>query len=134
MADTAAESALDALAERPDPRPLEGLAAGRIMTSRRAIEMWLEAAARAMDEATGAGAGEESAATLATISVQARVAMTAECTTLLDAAARACGSRPFATGQALDRARRDLEVFLLQHRLDPILARVGAAELQRRSV
>ena len=31
-----------------------------------------------------------------------------------------CGSRPFATGGALDRARRDLELFLLQHRLDPL--------------
>jgi alkylation response protein AidB-like acyl-CoA dehydrogenase len=130
MADTAAESALDTLAERPEPGPLEGLAAGRIMTSRRAIDVWLEAAARLMDEATGPN---ESNDALAVISVQARVAMTAECATLLDAAARACGSRPFARGEALDRARRDLEVFLLQHRLDPILARLGGAELQKRS-
>jgi hypothetical protein len=37
---------------------------------------------------------------------------------------------PFATGGTLDRARRDLELFLLQHRLDPMLARAGAAVLQ----
>ena len=46
---------------------------------------------------------------------------------LLDEAARACGSRPFARAAALDRARRDLELFLLQHRLDPMLARAGEA-------
>ena len=33
------------------------------------------------------------------------------------------GSRPAATGAALDRAARDLRLFLLQHRLEPILAR-----------
>jgi hypothetical protein len=32
----------------------------------------------------------------------------------------------------LDRARRDLEVFLLQHRLDPLLARLGEAALEER--
>ena len=35
------------------------------------------------------------------------------------------GSRPFATGTALDRARRDFELFVLQHRLDPLVARLG---------
>ena len=51
---------------------------------------------------------------------------------ILDEAARACGSRPFATGGALDRARRDLEIFLLQHRLDPLVARAGRAVLRER--
>jgi alkylation response protein AidB-like acyl-CoA dehydrogenase len=124
MADTAASAALDALARRPSSSPLDGLAAGRIMTSHRAIGLWLEAAARAMD----AGADE-----LPTLSVQARVAIASECAALLDTAARACGSHPFARGEALDRARRDLEVFLLQHRLDPLLARLGAAELEDRA-
>ena len=36
------------------------------------------------------------------------------------------GSRPLATGGALDRAARDLRVFLLQHRLDPLLRAPGA--------
>ena len=47
-------------------------------------------------------------------------------------AARACGSRPFATGTALDRARRDFELFVLQHRLDPMLTRLGRGALERR--
>ena len=74
-----------------------------------------------------AGDGE-----LPQIAVQARVGIFDACRALLDEAARACGSRPFARGDALDSARRDLEVFLLQHRLDPLLARMGEAALEER--
>ena len=59
--------------------------------------------------------------------MRAQVAESAEA--LLSEATRACGSRPLATGSALDRARRDLGVFLFQHRLDPLLARIGASLL-----
>ena len=38
-------------------------------------------------------------------------------------------ARPFAIGDPLDRARRDLELFVLQHRLDPIVAKAGARAL-----
>ena len=93
---------------------------GRILTARGTIDVWLAAAARAMDAA---------AADLATVALHGRVAIADACRTLLDEAARACGSRPFATGRPLERARRDLEVFLLQHRLDPLLARAGSAAL-----
>ena len=41
-------------------------------------------------------------------------------------AARVCGSRALVGGGALDRARRDLDLFLLQHRLDPKLVELGA--------
>ena len=123
MADTAVHAALDEIAERPGRGPLEALAAGRILTAQRAIDLWIERGARAMD------AGEEA---LPDIAVQARVGIADACWMLLDEAARACGSRPFARGGALDRARRDLEVFLLQHRLDPLLARLGEAELGER--
>jgi alkylation response protein AidB-like acyl-CoA dehydrogenase len=119
MADTAMDSALAELSGRPDPRALEGLAVGRILTAQRTIGLWLDAGADAMD------GGED----LAPIALHARVAIAASCRTLLDEAARACGSRPFAQGSALDRARRDLEVFLLQHRLDPQLARLGLQAL-----
>ena len=69
---------------------------------------------------------------LPAVALNARVAIAAACRELLDEAARACGSRPFARGGRLDRARRDLEVFLLQHRLDPMLARAGAAAIAAR--
>jgi alkylation response protein AidB-like acyl-CoA dehydrogenase len=120
MADTAARAALAALRERPRTGELEGLAAGRILTARHTIDVWLAAAATAMDAAGPA---------LPALALHGRVAIAAACRALLDEAARACGSHPFATAGALDRARRDLEVFLLQHRLEPMLARAGAAAL-----
>ncbi len=122
MADTATEGALAELASRPEPGSLEGLAVGRISTAHRTIGLWLDAAARAMD----------SGVDLPAVALHARVAIAEACRTLLDDAARACGSRPFAQGSALDRARRDLEVFLLQHRLDPQLARLGLQTLAER--
>ena len=120
MADAAVRAALDELTQRPARGPLEALAAGRILTAQRTIDLWIERAARAMDEPDD---------TLSDISVQARIGISDACRTLLDEAARACGSRPFARAGALDRARRDLGVFLLQHRLDPLLARVGETAL-----
>jgi alkylation response protein AidB-like acyl-CoA dehydrogenase len=122
MADTATDGALAELARRPEPGALEGLAVGRILSAQRTIGLWLDAGAEAMDS------GED----LAAIALHARVVIAAACRTLLDEAARACGSRPFAQGSALDRARRDLEVFLLQHRLDPQLARLGLQLLSER--
>ena len=91
-----------------------------MLTARHTIAVWLAAAADAMDRADPA---------LRSLALHGRAAIADACRTLLDEAARACGSHPFATGGPLDRARRDLEVFLLQHRLDPMLARAGAAEL-----
>jgi hypothetical protein len=121
MADTAVAGALAALAQRPSTSELEALAAGRILTAQRTIDVWLAAAAVAMD-----GADPE----LADVALHGRVAIAAACRELLDEGARACGSRPFAQGSDLDRARRDLELFLLQHRLEPPLARAGATAVQ----
>jgi hypothetical protein len=120
MADRAVSAAGAALRARPARGDLEGLAMGRILTAQRTIGVWLAAAAGAMDTA---------APDLAEVALHGRVAIADACRALLDEAGRACGSRPFATGGALDRARRDLEVFLLQHRLDPFLARAGQAAL-----
>ena len=117
MADAAVEAALATLAQRPARGELEALAAGRILTARHTINAWLGHAAAAMDRA---------APELASIALHARAAIADACRELLADAARACGSRPFARAQRLDRARRDLELFLLQHRLDPLLAREGA--------
>ncbi len=118
MADTALAGALAALAARPDPGDLEGLAAGRMLAARGTIDLWLGHAA-ALDTAVPAG-----------LSIDLREAVARAAATILDEAARACGSRPFATGAPLDRARRDLELLLLQHRLDPLLARRGRRVLE----
>ncbi len=138
MADSAAHSALDELAARPKRGELEGLAAGHILTAQRAIAIWIDAAASAMDAAARSAnaSGQElhpADRQLAQVAVQARVAIADAATRLLEIAARATGSRPFARASTLDRARRDLEVFMLQHRLEPLLARAGEAELAERA-
>jgi alkylation response protein AidB-like acyl-CoA dehydrogenase len=124
MADRALDAALEELATRPAPGPLEQLAAGRMLTAQQTIATWLDRAARAMD-----AAGAE----LPAVALHARVAIAQASRELLDEAARACGSHPFATGGDLDRARRDLELFLLQHRLEPALAAAGARALDARN-
>ena len=120
MADCAVDGALEAMAERPACGPLEELATGRMLTAQETITAWLERAARAMDAAS-----ED----LADVALHARAAIAQSARTILAEAERACGSHPFATGGRLDRARRDLELFLLQHRLDPALAAAGARAL-----
>jgi hypothetical protein len=124
MADRALDAALGELAARPDPGALEQLAAGRMLTAQQTIAAWLQRAAGAMDVA-----GPE----LPVVALHARAAIAQASRELLDEAARACGSHPFATGGELDRARRDLELFLLQHRLDPALAAAGARALDARA-
>ncbi len=120
MADRAVELALAELSARPGRGQLEDLAAGRILGAQRTISAWLDSAAVAMDRA---------AADLWDVALHGRVAIAAAVRTILDEAARACGSHPFATGGDLDRIRRDVDLFLLQHRLEPGLARAGAAAL-----
>lgn len=119
MADAAVEAALGELADKPGRGDLEALAAGRMLTAQRTISLWLDAAVPAMDS------GDD----LPAVALHARVAIADQCGVLLDQAARACGSWPFARATALDRCRRDLEVFLLQHRLDPMLAGAGSTTL-----
>jgi alkylation response protein AidB-like acyl-CoA dehydrogenase len=120
MIDTAYEAAVQELRQRPRTGELEGLAAGRMLTARYIVDASLEHSAGAIDAAS---------TDVATIALQTRAAISLAARTLLDEAARACGSYPFATGSALDRARRDLDVFLLQHRLDPMLAAAGERAL-----
>jgi hypothetical protein len=121
MVDAAADSALADLASRRAAEPLSQLAAGRIEAARGTVDAWLALAATAVDEG-----GE-----LKPLSVGMRAEIDRVAKTVLEIAAAACGSHPFVTGGRLDRARRDLETFLLQHRLDPLLARLGAARLER---
>ena len=122
MADAAAEGALADLAARGEPDDLRALGAGRIVAARATIDRWLEHAAARADAEPETG--------LRSLSVQLREAIAGAGRTILDEAARACGSRPFATGTALDRARRDFELFVLQHRLDPMVARLGREALE----
>ncbi|HVW45489.1 MAG TPA: acyl-CoA dehydrogenase family protein [Solirubrobacterales bacterium] len=147
MVDAAASAALDELAEHRADEPLAQLAAGRIEAAVGTVDAWLERAAAVADAALAPadparpvadrlhlpppGGGKCRRLPRATgIAMRAEIDRAAKA--ILAEAAAACGSHPFVTGGRLDRARRDLETFLLQHRLDPLLARLGAEGLARR--
>lgn len=120
MVDAAVAAALDELATRRAEEPPAQLAAGRIEAMQGTVDAWLDRAAAAPD-------GEARATSIA---MRAEIDRAAKA--ILEVAAAACGSHPFVTGGRLDRARRDLETFLLQHRLDPLLTKLGAEGLSRR--
>jgi len=124
LADATAEAALQELAARRARDPLAALAAGRIAAAGAIIDAVLAQAAHAVEAYPAEPAGA--------LSVMLREAVARAGATIIDEAARACGSRLFAVGGALDRARRDLELFVLQHRIDPLLARLGAQLLGER--
>ncbi|CAA9400519.1 MAG: Acyl-CoA dehydrogenase/oxidase domain protein [uncultured Rubrobacteraceae bacterium] len=125
IADLAVGSALDLLATKSagrDPDDLVSLAAGKLLTAQGTMDRWLEFAAATADRG----------ASLSGFSTQLREAVASACRDILDEATRAVGSHPFATAGPLDRARRDLELYLLQHRLEPALARRGRAAIGER--
>lgn len=120
MADAAVDSALEVLAAKSagrEPDDIVSLAAGKMLTAQGTIDRWFEYAARRADA--------EPDVSLSDFAIQLREAVASACRGILDEAARAVGSHPFAASGTLDRARRDLELFLLQHRLEPALARLG---------
>jgi alkylation response protein AidB-like acyl-CoA dehydrogenase len=123
MGDAAAEAALGALVAR-DGEPLSHLAAGRIATARATMHALLDDAGRSV----AAGRLDDVRAR----SVHLRAAVADACRAIVGEAARAAGSRALAGGGGLDRMRRDLELFLLQHRLDPMVAEAGRRELEGR--
>lgn len=122
-ADAAVAGLLAVLRAKRADGELEALAVARAQTAQRTIDLWLADGAAAMDE--GLGAADD----LATVAAQLRHAVAEATRTILDEAGRAAGSRPFATGGRLERARRDLETYLLQHRLEPILVKAGRRAL-----
>jgi alkylation response protein AidB-like acyl-CoA dehydrogenase len=120
ISDLALDAALATLAAKSsgkEPDDIVSLAAGKMLAAHATVDRWLEYAAREADA--------EPEKSLVHISTLLRFAVAESCWEILDEAARACGSRPFAVADPLDRARRDLELFLLQHRLEPALARAG---------
>ena len=126
IADSAVEAALDVLAAKSgskDPDDIISLAAGQMLTAQGTIDRWLAHAASLADE---------NPAALPEVSTQLRQAVARSCREILDEAARAVGSHPFAVSGPLDRARRDLELFLLQHRLEPALLRRGRRAIAER--
>ena len=129
VADAAVEATLEILAGKAaatgaEPDDIVSLAAGKMLAAQGTIDRWLEHAARFAD------AGP--AASMAPFPVHLRESVASASREILDEAARSVGSHPFAVASTLDRARRDLELFLLQHRLEPALARTGRQAIQDR--
>ena len=114
------DAALALLRRRGDPSETVALTVGRMLVAQGTIECWLAYAAERAQEATP----------LTGTAIEARWAIAAAARQIATDAALACGSRPLATGGALSRGRRDLDLFLLQHRLEPPLARHGADALK----
>jgi alkylation response protein AidB-like acyl-CoA dehydrogenase len=119
MVDAAAAASTAELARARAEEPLAQLAAGRIEALAGTVDAWFRRGIAAVD---GSRDPRRTA-----VAMRAEIDRAAKA--MLETAAGACGSHPFVTGGALDRARRDLETFLLQHRLEPLLARVGAERL-----
>ncbi|HEY2054109.1 MAG TPA: hypothetical protein VGH14_09260 [Solirubrobacterales bacterium] len=143
MVDAAVAAALDELAEHRAGDPLARLAAGRIEAASGTVDAWLDRAATVADDAIAQclhlspdGGPRCRRSDVAVTPRATGIAMRAEidraAKAILGEAAAACGSHPFVTGGRLDRARRDLETFLLQHRLDPLLVKLGAEGLAGR--
>jgi alkylation response protein AidB-like acyl-CoA dehydrogenase len=127
IADLAVDAALAILAAKSagrEPDDIVSLAAGRMLAAQKTMDLWLEYAAREADV--------DPERSLAGFSTELRTAVAACCRKILDEAARACGSHPFATAHPLDRARRDLELILLQHRLEPALVGTGRRTITER--
>ena len=127
ISDTAVGAALDVLAAKAGdrtPDDVVSLAAGKMLTAQGTIDRWLEYAAGRADA--------DPTSSLSGFSTQLRESVAMSCREILDQAARAVGSHPFAVSAPLDRARRDLDLFLLQHRLEPALVRRGRRAISGR--
>jgi alkylation response protein AidB-like acyl-CoA dehydrogenase len=141
-----------------DPGRLDAMqahAVGQMRVAQSTIDRWLDHTAASLDQSGCGLAGEAAAAETTAANPPAREAATAkrpaaghsttldptllavecrvalyECARLISAhAARVCGSRALIGASALDRVRRDLDLFLLQHRLDPKIAKLGTEML-----
>lgn len=120
-------------------------AIGRMRVAQSAIDHWLRysvthlerAAAQVEAAKQGNGKHDEhdeqtppSLETTGGMAAECRIALADAAKLIAAEAARVCGSRALVNGGALDRARRDLDLFLLQHRLDPKLVELGARTLE----
>jgi alkylation response protein AidB-like acyl-CoA dehydrogenase len=136
IADRILVASIEAVGERrADDLRLHAL--GRMRVAQGSIDRWLD---HAVGVLAGAGdraredydAAVEDASTVAgwrAVSAETRIALAGAARLIAGEAVRVCGSRALIGGGALDRARRDLDLFLLQHRLDPKLVELGAQTL-----
>jgi alkylation response protein AidB-like acyl-CoA dehydrogenase len=121
LADGILAATLELVGERALADQLRLHAIGRMRVAQSSIDRWLEYAVGTLD---GAGDRPQSAGERA-LAAECRLALSDAARLIAAEAARVCGSRALIGGATLDRARRDLDLFLLQHRLDPKLVELG---------
>ncbi|MHB1468049.1 MAG: acyl-CoA dehydrogenase family protein [Solirubrobacteraceae bacterium] len=98
---------------------------GQMRVALSSIDRWLDHAGARLEAAKERTAAGERFAADRAVSIEARVAISDAARLISGSAAEISGSRALATAGPLDRARRDLDLFLLQHRLDRKLVEVG---------
>ncbi len=113
----------------PDQSALLGL--GRMQVAQGTIDRWLDWAgsqlsdlAQLEQDSLGESGGPRA------VAAETRIAISDAARLIAAEAARACGARALVGASSLDRARRDLDLFLLQHRLDPKLVELAAARIE----
>jgi alkylation response protein AidB-like acyl-CoA dehydrogenase len=136
IADRILDATVAALAGRsPDELRLHAL--GGMRVARSTIDRWLDHAVARLDAAAGeapeptrtAQADGQAESQWRALSAECRLALSGAARVIVGEAVRVAGSRELVVGGPLDRARRDLDLFLLQHRLDPKLVELGAHTL-----
>jgi len=100
---------------------------GRMWIAQGTIDRWLEHTTVTLDQPPDRPLGVDPAA----LAVQCRAALADSARLISTLAAQVCGSRAFIDGGTLDRARRDLDLFLLQHRLDSKIVKLGTHILEQ---
>ncbi len=139
-----ADCILTATVEAVGERSLDDVrlhAVGRMRVAQGSIDRWLDHTATValassserlgLAATTGMAEGDRAPARkVRELAVECRIALTDAARTIAAEAARVCGSRALVGGGTLDRARRDLDLFLLQHSLDPKLVKLGARTIE----
>ena len=129
IADCIGEATLAAVGERKlDAIALHAL--GEMRLAAATIDRWLEHTVTALNDPATALDSDGGAGALAS---ECRLALARAARLIAAQAGRIGGSRALVGGGTLDRARRDLDLFLLQHRLDPKLVELGERALEERS-
>ena len=102
---------------------------GEMRVAQATVDRWLEHTAGGLAGATDVEADSFGEQQVRQLAGECRIAIASASHSASAAAARACGSRALVGGGPLDRARRDLDLFLRQHRLEPRLIELGESTL-----
>ncbi len=98
---------------------------GRMRVAQSTIDRWLAHTTHSLNQPDDPRPELDPAV----LALECRIVLTDAARLISTQAAQVCGSRALIGASTLDRARRDLDLFLLQHRLDPKIAKLGTHTL-----